>query len=142
MYVFNKWLCSSSFWKLLLVCCSAFLFFDSVRGFFGKQQLDCIPKEPFIVELLCASASESLSAFQAVQATLLKHRLQTISPKTAKYYCCLRNNAHYRSCSNEISRKVGHLSILLWIQNEPPVACGQLIHKILSSSIVIQFEYL
>jgi hypothetical protein len=57
MYVFNKWLCSSSFWKLLLVCCSAFLFFDSVRGFFGKQQLDCIPKEPFIVELLCASAS-------------------------------------------------------------------------------------
>jgi hypothetical protein len=27
------------------------------NGFFGKQQLDCIPKEPFIVNLLCASAS-------------------------------------------------------------------------------------
>jgi hypothetical protein len=89
-----------------------------------------------------ACIPESLSAFQAVQATLLKHRLQTISAKTDKNYCCLRNNAHYRSCSNEISRKGGHLSILLWIQNEPPVACGQLIHKILSSLIVIQFEYL
>jgi hypothetical protein len=82
MYVFNNWLCSSSFWKLLLVHCSGFLFFDSVRGFFRKQQLDCIPKEPFIVELFCASASVRLSAFQAVQATLLKHRLQTISVTT------------------------------------------------------------